>query len=102
MEDPCWQGATARVIGLTHKAEGNDPAARDWLTRARMALTRVTDPYAALLVEIMGDQACLLARTKSPAANAAAREFLSLAARTQADHALDRAVNLVTSLRVQG
>ena len=101
LDDPCWQGATARVIALTYMAEGNSPAALDWLARARTAVTRVTDPYAALLVEIIGDQARILAAIDSPAANAAAREFLSLAARTHADHPLQQAVALVTSLRTQ-
>ncbi len=101
LDDPCWQGATARVIALTHEAEGNIPAALEWLTRARTAVTRVTDPYAALLVEILGDQARLLFKTKSPVANTAAREFLSLAARTHADHSLEQAVALVKALRGQ-
>ena len=101
LDDPCWQGAIARVMAMTHLAEGNTLAALDWLVRAKTALTRVTDPYAALLVEIIGDQARILAKVESPSANAAAREFLLLAARTHADHPLQQAVALVTSLRGQ-
>ena len=96
--DPCWEGATARMIALTHAVEGDRPAAVEWLSRARTAVTRVTDPYAALLVEILGDQARVLVATKSAGASAVAREYLSLAARSHADHALQQAVALVTGL----
>ncbi len=94
--DPCWEAATGRAIGLTHAAGGDDGPAMDWLARARASCTRVTDPYAGLLVQILADQVTVSQRAgKSEQARSIAREYLSAAARTHADAHLGRAVALV-------
>jgi DNA-binding SARP family transcriptional activator len=43
--DPCWEATAARVTGLAHAADGDAPAARQWLAQARSRATRVADPY---------------------------------------------------------
>ena len=84
------------MIALTHAAEGDSPAAAERLSRAKTAGPRVIDPYMALLVEILRDRARVLVATKSADTNFAAWEYLSLAARSHVDHALQKALALMT------
>jgi DNA-binding SARP family transcriptional activator len=45
VEDPCWEGAAARGIGLLAARRGDDAAAREWLHEAVARCTRVPDRY---------------------------------------------------------
>jgi DNA-binding SARP family transcriptional activator len=45
VEDPCWEGVTARGIGLLEARRGRPDAARAWLTEAVGRCTRVPDRY---------------------------------------------------------
>jgi DNA-binding SARP family transcriptional activator len=97
LDDPCWEGATSRVIGLTFAAEDDYGNAMLWLARARTGCVRVTDPYAGLLVQILADQVAVsLRQGEADRARAIAREYLSAAARTHADAHLTRAMALVS------
>ncbi len=96
LNDPCWEAAAARVVGLTYAADDDHEAAMEWLVRARASCTRVTDPYAALLVQILADQVAVSQKAgNDDLARSIAREYLSAAARTHADAHLRQAVALV-------
>ena len=43
--DPCWEGMTARGLGLLSAARGDHAEARAWLTEARTRCNRATDRY---------------------------------------------------------
>lgn len=45
LDDPCWQGLAARGLGRLHAARGDRVAALDWLDRAMVRCTRVSDRY---------------------------------------------------------
>lgn len=45
VEDPCWEGAAARGIGLLAAERGDEDAAVDWLQEAVARCTRVPDRY---------------------------------------------------------
>jgi DNA-binding SARP family transcriptional activator len=43
--DPCWEGMTARGLGLLSAARGDHAAAATWLAEARTRSNRTTDRY---------------------------------------------------------
>ena len=43
--DPCWEGMTARGLGLLSAARGDHAAAGAWLSEARTRCNRTTDRY---------------------------------------------------------
>jgi DNA-binding SARP family transcriptional activator len=43
--DPCWEGMTARGLGLLSAARGDHAGAMAWLTEARTRCNRTTDRY---------------------------------------------------------
>lgn len=45
LQDPCWEGVSARVIGLTHAATGDRDASLEWLESAGAWCMRVNDGY---------------------------------------------------------
>lgn len=93
LRDPCWEGATARAIALTYRQEGNPEAAAEWLASARRRCIRETDIYYGLLVQILADQADL-SRSAGHLSQAewTTRELLAMAARTHADHQVQKAL----------
>jgi tetratricopeptide (TPR) repeat protein len=96
LRDPCWEGAVARVMALTYAATDEESRAMQWLSEARERCLRETDVYAALLVEIVADQAKLAQRSgQAGAADALARELLSLAAKAHMDGHVRWAVELI-------
>jgi hypothetical protein len=94
LRDPCWEAAVARVIALTYAATKDYGRAVAWLTDARKRCVRETDVYAALLVEIVADQARLAQQSGQPVAPIA-RELLALAARAHMDRYVRWAVELI-------
>ncbi len=98
--DPCWEGSSARVLALTHAAEGDFGQALGWIGDARRRATRETDSYAGMEASILATDAELSVRADDPVrAEAAARSLLTLAARTQQDGFLAIALEL---LRLDG
>ena len=84
--DPCWEAAVARATALACEAEGKTEAATDWMEKARRSCSRVTDPYAALLVAIIADQVRLCRKSgDGEGGDRTARDLIALAARTHAD-----------------
>jgi DNA-binding SARP family transcriptional activator len=96
LRDPCWEGAVARVMALTYAARDEYTRAMQWLTEARERCLRETDVYAALLVEIVADQARISIRSgQAGSADTIARELLSLAAKAHMDGHVRWAVKLI-------
>jgi tetratricopeptide (TPR) repeat protein len=96
--DPCWEAAAARVIALTHEAEGDLDTAAGWLATASERCLRVTDTYAALNVAITADRMRFAGKRGDGAArDRAARDLLALAARTHADGYLATAMAALSS-----
>lgn len=86
LADPCWEAAVARTLALAHAAEDALAPAAQWLGEARRRCFRSSDGYAALHVDILADQVAVSARQGlTEAADALAREWVSLAARTHMD-----------------
>ena len=57
--DPCWEGMSARGLGLLAEHDGEPDRAFDLLTDARSRCTRLADPYVWLDVYIL-DALCTL------------------------------------------
>jgi DNA-binding SARP family transcriptional activator len=96
LADPCWEAAVARAMALTYAAANAFEPAMQWLVTARNKCVRVTDPYAALLVEILADQVKLNFKAgKQAAARAIARDLISVAAKTHADAHLTNALAMI-------
>lgn len=94
--DPCWEAAVARSMGLSHAAMNDYDRAMEWLVEARKRVTRVTDIYVALLVEILADQVDISRKLGQEAqSDALAREYLSMAARTHMDLHVNRAISFL-------
>ncbi len=91
--DPCWEGAVARSLGLCCEAQGDLDGALTWYADAYRRGGREIDSYAALLVELLVDQARVsLKQGHSAQADTSTREMLSLAARAHMDGHVSRAV----------
>lgn len=94
--DPCWEAAVARSMALTHAAANELSPAMEWLGEAHRRCGRDTDAYKALQVEILASQVDLNVRLGRPdIADAIAREWVSLAARTHANAHVARAAQFL-------
>ncbi|MBL8699877.1 MAG: hypothetical protein JNK67_15975 [Alphaproteobacteria bacterium] len=90
--DPCWEAAVARTVAMTYAAAEDPARAMDWLTEARTRCVRQSDSYAALHVDILGDQAEICLKLgRSTQADALAREWVTHAARTHMSTQVERA-----------
>jgi hypothetical protein len=97
LEDPCWEGASGRVLALHHASVGDLDTALDWIVQARSRAVRKSDTWVAMIAEI------LLVETEirravgdDSGADAAARELVGVAARAHLDELLVRAVPLLS------
>ncbi len=98
LEDPCWEGATARVIALAHAADGDHRCALEWSERSLRHCLRETDVYVGMHAAILATQADLaLASGDDSGSQASARSLISLAARTHMDGYLARGLALLTN-----
>lgn len=96
LADPCWEGATARVLALAHAAEGNPTLALDWIAQAGRRCRRETDTWVAMPVAILATDAELsLSVGDAARAEASARALVSLAARTHMDADLTIGLDLL-------
>lgn len=99
LADPCWEGATARVIALTHHGDGDAEAALAWITQARERCLRETDGYVAMHAAILADDARIsLAAGHVTRADGTARGLVALAARCHMDASLQEALGLLEVL----
>lgn len=100
LADPCWEGATARAIALVCAADGDNPAALEWIERSRQRCLRETDVFEGLHAAILATQAELtLASGDEVGAQAAARSLIALSARAQMDGYLERGLALLNVQR---
>jgi DNA-binding SARP family transcriptional activator len=100
LADPCWEGASGRVMGLSLVEAGDLDAGLAWLAEARVRSMRRSDLWARLVGEIMLSEAEVrLALGDARGADAVARDLIALAARTQLDAILDTALEIVAAAR---
>lgn len=96
VQDPCWEGAAARVMAHSFAADNDLDAAMLWLCEAGRRCARNTDGYAALQVAILADQSDISRRQgHSFAADEYARRWISLAARAHMDAEVQRAAHFL-------
>ncbi|WP_062517424.1 AfsR/SARP family transcriptional regulator [Demequina gelatinilytica] len=100
LEDPCWEGVTAKVMGLTYVAEGDTDAAMPWLDHAGTACRRINDSYKWLEAEVqVTDAEVALAHGDAERAVAHAELALQIAARGDMPLLLQRAEVVLEQLR---
>lgn len=96
--DPCWEGATARVIAQTCARVGQHDQALDWITQARHRCLRETDTYVAMHAAILATDAELsLAAGERDRADTTTRALIALAARTHMDAHLAHGLELLNT-----
>jgi DNA-binding SARP family transcriptional activator len=99
LEDPCWEGASGRVMALDHARRGDHERALRWITEARTRCTRKSDTWVGLLGRILLTEAELRVGTGDAAgADAAGRDLIALAARAHLDGLLPRGLAIVSSV----
>jgi len=102
VEDPCWEGVSARAIGLLEEGRGRAPEARRWLAEAATRCARVTDRYVWAYGYVLDARAGVAVRTGAPDALALAHELLDLAARCGMRELVVRAQLHLAALGVEG
>lgn len=99
LADPCWEGATARTIALTHAADGDTGRALEWIGQAQARCLRETDTFVALHAAILAtDCEISMAADHEGRAQATTRALISLAARTHMDAHLNHGLRLLDQL----
>jgi tetratricopeptide (TPR) repeat protein/DNA-binding SARP family transcriptional activator len=73
--DPCWEGMTARALGMLALHSGDPGTARDWLADARRRCDRVPDRYVWVSAYIALAELELAAQENYSVAPAAARLY---------------------------
>jgi len=97
LQDPCWEGASGRVIALHYASQRDHASALRWITDARTRCVRKTDTWAGMLGTILLTEAELrCAAGDLLGADAAAREFVAFAARTHLNALLPRGVAILS------
>ena len=94
LEDPCWEGASGRVMALHHARRNDHGEAVRWIVDARTRCERKSDVWAGLLGEICLSEGVIRAAASDPiGAEAATRQTIALAASAQLDDLLKRALD---------
>jgi tetratricopeptide (TPR) repeat protein len=98
LEDPCWEGASGRVLALHHARAGNSDEALGWILDARQRALRRSDTWVGMIGAIMLTEAQLReSMGDTTGAHAVARELVAFAARTQLDVVLERSLSITRS-----
>lgn len=98
LEDPCWEGASGRVLALHHAQAGETEDALDWITDARHRALRKSDTWAAMIGAILLTEAQIRESIgDTTGANATARELVAFAAQTQLDQLLEHGLTITRS-----
>jgi len=82
VDDPCWEGMSARGIGLLEAGRGHPDEARRWLAEAFTRATRVADRYVWAQGYVLDARAAVAVRAGDAAARGLSDDLLTLAART--------------------
>lgn len=100
LEDPCWEGASARSLALLHSQRGDHESALRWIVDARRRSARKSDVWVRVVGEILLTEAELrLVAGDASGAHDAARELVGLAARKQLDDVLRRGLVVLDASR---
>ncbi len=96
LDDPCWEGASGRVLALHHARRREHDLALRWIVDARTRCERKSDSWTGLLGEILLTEAEIRAESGDlPGASAAGRQTIALAARAQLDGLLPRGLDVL-------
>jgi DNA-binding SARP family transcriptional activator len=96
VQDPCWEGVAAKIVGLTHVAQNNPEAGLQWLMNASTLCRRVSDSYTWVEVDILIAEAqAALALGDSDRALSVTRRAVAEAARGSMDDLVDRALRML-------
>lgn len=100
LQDPCWEGVSAKMIGLTYVAENDIETGLSWMSNGGTLCSRVTDPYLWVDVDIK----CAEARAANQLgdyerAESVARQAIIGAARGQMDELLDEATDILGAVQ---
>ena len=97
LDDPCWEGASGRILALYHARRGDLAGALRWIEEARVRCARKTDIWAGMLGTILLTAAELRSQARDfPGADAAARDFVAFAARTHLDGLLPHGIAILS------
>jgi tetratricopeptide (TPR) repeat protein len=97
LDDPCWEGASGRVLALHHARRLDHDLALRWIVEARTRCERKSDSWTGLLGEILLTEAEIRADCGDlTSGSSAARQTIALAARAQLDGLLPRALDVLS------
>lgn len=82
MDDPCWEGASARGIGVLEARRGRSESGLKWLEEALARCTRVPDRYEWAHGYVLEAYAAEAVRAGDESARGLVERLLALAART--------------------
>jgi DNA-binding SARP family transcriptional activator len=97
LDDPCWEGASGRVLALHYAQRQEHDLALRWIVEARTRCERKSDTWTGLLGEILLTEAEIRADSGDlPGASSAVRQTIELAARAQLDGLLPRGLDVLS------
>ncbi len=100
LQDPCWEGIAAKVIGLTYVAEEEHQHGLEWMANAKAWCGRVTDTYKWVQTEIfLAEARAALEAGDGERAESVARDAIAEAARGQMDGLLGQAMQVLSAVR---
>ncbi len=98
LEDPCWEGASGRVLALHHARAGETEDALGWITDAGHRARRRSDTWVGMIGAILLTEAQIRESIgDTTGANATARELVAFSARTQLDQLLADGLRITRS-----
>lgn len=98
LEDPCWEGASGRVLALHHARCGDHEQALRWIVEARIRCGRKSDVWTGILGAILLTEAEMRVAVGDPAgADSAGRDLIELAARAHLDGLLPRGLAILSA-----
>jgi hypothetical protein len=98
LDDPCWEGASGRVLALHHARIGEHERSLRWIMEARTRCVRKSDTWAAMRGVILLTEAEIRSAAGDEAgAEAAGRELVALAAGAHLDGLLPRGLAILTA-----
>ena len=99
LEDPCWEGASGRVLALHYARRQDYDVAVRWIVEARTRCERKPDIWTGLLGEICLTEATVRADAGDRrGAESAVRQTIALAAGAQLDDLLTRSLELLAAV----
>lgn len=100
LQDPCWEGVSAKAMALTYVADGDEAASLPWIEHASVACQRMNDSYRWVHVEVLVTEAEIAAKVGDlPRAAAVGARALEGAARGDMPLLLERAETLLEAVR---